>query len=791
MATTGVYEWKKPTPKLPGVNGGEAPKSPMDPMAAPTQGQSSTSMFGPTEANKSAVAGGDFNSMFNAGATAPTPSFNDLFAGAGDQRQQNIQAAQTNISQGFQPQGESAATTQARNQFQKAQDEAQRQVLEQAALSGRGETGQIIGDNREFLTKQALPQAMDFEAMLQTNEQASNRQRAQEAMGNLLSLEGLGSQERSQQAQLSLQEKQLGESARQFNTQQAFTEWATKEGWSQDAINRAWQSEEAAKERASREGVAFAGLSLEEKKLAQEGSQFASRLDFDKWATQAGLDNQTATRIWQSIENEKERGSAEKIAFAQLSVKEKELAQQGAQFKDELAFKKFATEGGWSQQEADRAWQSLENEKEISSREKISFAQLSMEEKALAQEGAQFRDRLSFDKWATQVGLDDKQADRIWQANENEKERTARAEESGLSRELQKYIADRGFAIDDKQLAETVRQFDGKMAFDKWATQAGLDDNEKGRIWQGHLQDLEQKWQSGERLGSQEHQSLIEDKRIQAQTAAQEFDRVANLEALGKTQEWDAAKLAITNGYQTARDAGQMSHEQAMQAAKMEMERNLAVMGLDAQTARQAAEIEARKWETERQIAHESAIANAELLFKNQSLLTQSGLERERLNQNAQEIANQAAQFAQSFGLEETRVKEMLNNEKSSTAIGNLSVLMELAGDNPDMMDLASRQFFTTMKDMGIMSPEEATRAIQELNNPPPPSTGPTNDYSTDDALNRWAGGYSQIARGDIVDGLGNVIAGSFSTPVALVKDGVTAVTSGAKKAGNLIKSLF
>lgn len=721
MATPGVYEWKQPAPKLPGVNGGTAPKSPTDPMAAPTQGQSPTSMFGPTDANKSAVAGGDFNSMFNSGATAPTPSFNDLFAGAGDTRQQNITAAQQNISQGFQPQGESTATTQARNQFQKAQDDAQRQVLEQAALSGRGETGQIIGDNREFLTKQALPQAMDFEAMLQTNEQAANRQRAQDAMGNLLNLEGLGSQERGQQAQLNLQEKQLGESARQFDTQQAFAEWATKEGWSQDAIARAWQSEETAKERTSREGIAFAGLSLEEKKLAQEGSQFTSRLDFDKWATQAGLDNQTATRIWQSIESEKDRGSTEKVAFAQLSLKEKELAQQGTQFKDEMAFKKYATDGGWSQQEADRVWQSMESQKE----------------------------------------------------------RDARAQESGLSRELQKYIADRGFEIDDKKLAETVRQFDGKIAFDTWATQAGLDDNERGRIWQGHLQDLEQKWQTGERLGSQEHQSLIEDKRIQAQTAAQEFERVANLEVLGKTQEWDAAKMQIANGYQTARDAGQMSHEQAMQAARMEMERSLTVMGLDAQTARQATDIQARQWEVERQIAHQSTIANAELLFKNQSMLTQAGLDRERLNQNAQEIANQAAQFAQSFGLEETRVKEMLNNEKSTTALGNLSVLMELAGDNPDMMDLASRQFFTTMKDMGIMSPEQAALAIQKLGEPPPPATpgkGPA---------------ASAIDAAMQASGLASVSSGAASAASGVASSVAGAANTAARKTVNLIKKLF
>jgi hypothetical protein len=600
---TGIYEWKD---KLPVPDFGSmvtATKDPATPapMQSPSQPTTGGSMFG----------GASFGDMVKAGpaASSPTPSFNDLFSSMGDTRAQNLQGAQQAIGEGFNPSTPSAGSQVARNSFIKAQEAAERKVLEQSALSGRDETGQIRGDRQDFLTQQALPQRMDFEAQLQAQEEKQAETRRQNAVGNVLAMEGLGSQERQA-------DKSLLESARQFNTRQEFETWATKEGWNQDAINRAWQSNETALERTSREGVAFAGLNLEEKRLAQEGSQFTSRLDFDRWATQAGLDDVAAGRIWQSIENDRDRSLT----------------------KDENALDRNLTQS-----------------------------------------------------------------------------------ESRLGRELQRYIADTGFAIDERQLTETIRQFDGKLAFDKWATQAGLDDNAAARVWDGHLQDLSQKWQTGERLGSQEHQVLIEDKRVQAQTAAQQFDRLTNLEVLGKTQEWDAQKLELTNTYQTLRDTQAMSHEQAMTVMKGDIETRLTQMGVNADAARQAAEIEAGKWTTEREIAHQSAVANAELLFKYDNLREQVGLDSQRLNQSAQEIANQAAQFAQSFGLEEMRIKEMLNSDKSKAALGELSILMELAGDNPDMQQMVSGRFVAYMQTSGMISPEQAKQMIEKIQNPPPP----------------------------------------------------------------------
>ena len=627
MAATGIYEWKQPAPKLPGT--GIAPEAPADPMAAakPAQG----SMFG--TAGAPPAAGSSFGDLLKDGpaGSSPTPSFNDLLGGVGEVRAQNVQGAQQATAQGFSPQAPSAGSQIARNSFIKAQSEAERKVLEQSALSGRDETGQIVGDRRDFLQKQALPARMDFEAQLQAQEEEQAQKRQQQSVQNTLAFEQLGSGER-----------------------------------------------------------------------------------------QAEADRLSAERM-----QGKAIASTEKLGFADLSVREKSLAQEGAQFKDELSFKKYATEGGWSQQEADRAWQSMEGEKE----------------------------------------------------------RESRASESALSRELQKYLGDRGLDIDEKQLSETIRQFDGKVAFDTWATQAGLDDNEKGRVWEGHLADLDQKWRTGERLGSQEHQSLLEDKRIKADTLAQEFEKSANLEILGKTQEWDAAKMEIANGYQTARDSGQMSHEQAMQQAKLAMEENLTKMGVDAQAARQASEIEARRWEVTRELKQQETIANAELLYKYASLRETTGIQKQELQLKTQEIANQVSQFAQSFGLDQERVMRTLTMEENKERWGTQAMIMEMAGDNPDLVAFASKRMVDNMVATGMVDSKQGETMKYNIDHPPPPS--PTNPLDT------FSRGVDNIGEGNILTGAGQVVGGAVGAAGDAVGDTVQGIGQAGKAVADWVGSFW
>jgi hypothetical protein len=153
---------------------------------------------------------------------------------------------------------------------------------------------------------------------------------------------------------------------------------------------------------ASTEKITSSQLNLQEKQLAQQAGQFTDQLSFNKWATQQGFNEQDATRAWQSNENEKQ------------------LNQNAQQFYDQLSFNQWATEQGFSQQDAQRAWQSQENMAARTSAENISFAQLDMQGQQLAQQAMQFKDQLLFNQWATQQGFDQQDAQRAWQATQNE-----------------------------------------------------------------------------------------------------------------------------------------------------------------------------------------------------------------------------------------------------------------------------------------------------------------------------------------------------------------------------------
>ena len=61
----------------------------------------------------------------------------------------------------------------------------------------------------------------------------------------------------------------------------------------------------------------YADLDQQDQELAQQAEQFTSKLDFDKWAVQAGIDDNKAARIWQATQNEKDRAITTNIATMQ------------------------------------------------------------------------------------------------------------------------------------------------------------------------------------------------------------------------------------------------------------------------------------------------------------------------------------------------------------------------------------------------------------------------------------------------------------------------------------------
>lgn len=388
----------------------------------------------------------------------------------------------------------------------------------------------------------------------------------------------------------------------------------------------------------------------------------------------------------------------------QAQLGQQQLAQQASQFSDQMAFNTWATQEGFSQEEAARAWQTMENQRQIQSQEKISFAGLSLEEKALAQEATQFTSRIDFDRWATQAGLDENQKARIWQGVENERDRIARAEESGLARELQRYIADRGFEIDDRQISETIRQFDSKLDFDKWATQAGLDEQEKDRVHQARLQDIEQSFLTGERIAAQDWSYIMEDLSQKRLENTMRLEQSLNLDTLEKQNSHDTLMMQLQQQYaQDAQIAG-FSHDKEMTTIQNEYATALQQMGYTQQQAMQSAQIMADSINLGRELTFKQTLAAAEMMQNDMHFMAEMGVKRDQLDITKQQITDE-------LGLK----KEMWENEKLNQLIDKSAMLLELSDGNQDMTNMATEYFINAIApDFGWTDDQKAS-AMQAM----------------------------------------------------------------------------
>ena len=125
----------------------------------------------------------------------------------------------------------------------------------------------------------------------------------------------------------------------------------------------------------------------------------------DKWKqgrveelTKLGWDHDTAMQL---SEQEHQK------YMQDFEWKKKELMQQGMQ--------DFEAE----QQAKQWAWQSNETSLDRQLQREIEAGRMTLEEKRLAQEASQFTDKLEFDKYALEKGLEQKDIDRIWNSKEN------------------------------------------------------------------------------------------------------------------------------------------------------------------------------------------------------------------------------------------------------------------------------------------------------------------------------------------------------------------------------------
>lgn len=179
------------------------------------------------------------------------------------------------------------------NEYNKGEAEALRQAKEADALNGRAMTGQIGGDVADYVTQKLIPQRQEFLGQLQGQEEQQQIARQQNAQQNIATLAGQANQSQQAAAALASQEKiASGQQATAVNVANIGAQAATQN---------------AQLSAATQKYIADNNLNLNYAQLNAQISQFASNQDFQKWATQAGIDANAAHDMWQANQNDIQR----------------------------------------------------------------------------------------------------------------------------------------------------------------------------------------------------------------------------------------------------------------------------------------------------------------------------------------------------------------------------------------------------------------------------------------------------------------------------------------------------
>jgi hypothetical protein len=408
----------------------------------------------------------------------------------------------------------------------------------------------------------------------------------------------------------------------------------------------------------------------------------------------------------------------ERLSMADLSVREKELAQNAQQFTSKQEFDRYALEGGWTQAEADRAWrggeaerertfQAGESAQERASRERLGFAGLSLQERELSQQSKQFTDKLNFDRWATQAGLDQQTAQRVWQSNEAERQRGFEASESNLDRAFQGSQFAQRLGLEKDQFTEQVRQFNSRQDFETWAKRLDVDQAEVDRVWNAQQQDIQRKWQSGERLSSQDHEILVEGIREKADLRKMERNQVLNLETLDKQQAFERDIEGFRQNYETMRAREGFSHEESMAQVQADIQQRLSAQGYTQDQALQAARIEADRINQDRDLEFQDRIQFARLAQENEQFWRNFGLDRKRVDAQVDQIRKEIDAQTARLDMDTKEFNALMSDKKASKFIEASAIMMEMYGDSPDMQQKSAELLWDGFFESGVISKEE------------------------------------------------------------------------------------
>jgi len=200
----------------------------------------------------------------------------------------------------------------------------------------------------------------------------------------------------------------------------------------EEARNQQAQQEQIKQNLASKglgAGTGFGEKALQKAQLEQQRIQ-AGRLgevDVAQAAAQEQRDEAERTRTFQSGQAEMDRQLSRDVEQGRLTMQEKDMALQATQFTSKQEFDTWSTQQGFTAQERDNAWNAAQatQEQQVKRDEanvdrqltlQVEQGKISQQDKQMAMDAAKFTSQQQYDTWATQQGLTAQERQNAWDA---------------------------------------------------------------------------------------------------------------------------------------------------------------------------------------------------------------------------------------------------------------------------------------------------------------------------------------------------------------------------------------
>jgi hypothetical protein len=250
----------------------------------------------------------------------------------------------------------------------------------------------------------------------------------------------------------------MGKSGLAFQQQRALSRDVERE--TGRAIGEVTTNELAAYEtRAERLGQQAFESSERGRELSNDAWKFSSQQDYDAWAKEQDIASEDADRAWKSVEAERDRQFTS-------SEKGRELTQDAHQFSTEAEYKTWAREQDIADAESEMAWNAVENER------KRSF-ESSEHGRDLIEQAWEFKTEADYKKWAREQDIADAESEMAWKSMESDRQRVFESTERG------------------RELVQEAWKFRTQADFEKWAKEQDLGQADVERAWKAVENQLE------------------------------------------------------------------------------------------------------------------------------------------------------------------------------------------------------------------------------------------------------------------------------------------------------------